>query len=155
IVIVITLLAACAAGSRVTPAPVASPEVVRVDSGFVRGTRTRDAFAWRGIPYAAPPIDALRWRPPQPVTPWTGIREATGFGYACMQSGSSQAPDDSVTGSEDCLTLNVWRPSNATRALPVMVFVHGGYFTWGSSSYRKQGVDLYDGDQLATRGDVV
>jgi para-nitrobenzyl esterase len=71
-----------------------------------------------------------------------------------MQAGSSMAPNDSALGSEDCLTLNVWRPARDAKR-PVMVFIHGGYFAWGSSSYRKDGVDLYDGAQLAAHGDVV
>jgi para-nitrobenzyl esterase len=139
------------------PAPVAStttsppgPDVVRIDTGFIRGSHG----VWKGIPYAAPPVGELRWKPPAPAASWTGIREATGFGYPCVQEGSSNDPAATAMGSEDCLTLNVWAPPHA-RPLPVMVFIHGGFFTWGSASFRIQGVDMYDGEHLATAANVI
>jgi para-nitrobenzyl esterase len=153
-------IAACAHPPSPQPAATAAPaaaapELVQIDTGMLHGTQLHDTLAWRGVPYAAPPVGPLRWRPPQPPAAWSGVREASGFGYACMQSGTSQAPKDTPMGSEDCLTLNVWRPSGGSAARPVMVFIHGGYFAWGSSNFRKEGVDLYDGAELAARGDVV
>ena len=135
-------------------AAAAGPEVVVTDRGAVRGVRVGGTLAFKGIPYAAPPVGPLRWRPPRPAAPWRGVRDATGYGYVCMQSQASADPDGTPMGSEDCLTLNVWRPA-ASGPLPVMVYVHGGYFTWGSSSLRRQGVDLHDGRQLAERAQVV
>ncbi|HEV7559108.1 MAG TPA: carboxylesterase family protein, partial [Kofleriaceae bacterium] len=100
------------------------------------------------------PVGELRWRPPAPALAWSGVRDASGFGSVCVQGGSSTEPTATAMGSEDCLTLNVWAPPHAG-SLPVMVFVHGGYFTWGSSSYRRFGVDLYDGAHLAHAAGVI
>lgn len=134
-----------------------SPGVVRTESGMVRGSDADGAVVFKGIPYAAPPVGDLRWRPPEPAPCWDGVREASGFGYVCMQPSASADPTSTPTGSEDCLTVNVWTPEARRGAdLPVMVFIHGGYFTWGSSSRRIEGVDIYDGRALAARtGSVV
>ena len=131
--------------------------MVRTESGMVRGVERGGVVAFKGIPYAAPPVAERRWRPPDPAPCWDGVREASGFGYVCMQPAQSTDPSSTPTGSEDCLTLNVWTPEGRRGAdLPVMVFIHGGYFTWGSSSRRLAGVDIYDGAALAARtGSVV
>ena len=102
--------------------------VVEVEGGIVRGLAVNGVISWKGIPYAAPPIGNLRWRVPQPVRPWEGVREAKAFGPAAMQT-------DPVEKSEDCLTLNVWRPATAARPLPVMVWIHGGAMVHGSAAY--------------------
>jgi para-nitrobenzyl esterase len=111
--------------------------------------------AWLGIPYAAPPIGELRWKPPQPAAPWSTPFVADRFGPSCMQPLRDHGiayyvGDDPV--AEDCLTLNVWAPRGASAgtALPVIVFIHGGSFVAGSA--RKP---LYIGDKLAARGAVV
>ena len=83
-------------------------------------------ISFKGIPYAAPPVGALRWRAPQPVKPWQGVLDASEFGPSCMQ------PDD-VPKSEDCLTLNVWRPGELGRAPPVMVWIYGGALVHGGT----------------------
>jgi para-nitrobenzyl esterase len=110
---------------------------------------------WRGIPYAAPPVGELRWKPPQPVIPWKGRLNATDFGPACPQPPCPLAipPDSGEVLDEDCLRLNVWTPARRTKEkLPVFVWVHGwaGGHTVGSGA---QG--LYDGELLAGRGVVV
>ena len=105
-------------------------------------------YSYRGIPYAQPPVGALRWAPPEPRPRWRDLRRATSFGVIC--------PQDGVTGdSEDCLFLNVWTPRAAVdreqpRLLPVMVFIHGGYFVFGAGS-----LPAYDGAYLAASGNVV
>ena len=120
--------------------------VVHTDTGRVRGVIESDLQIFRGIPYAAPPLEERRFLPPSPAPPWSEVRPATRFGAACLQS---KLPEH--TESEDCLTLNVWAPKRKrTRLLPVMVFVHGGAFKQGSSSS-----PLYEASDLARLGVVV
>lgn len=128
--------------------------VVDTPSGKLRG-RTVDGVAgsapvrvWRGVPYAAAPVGARRWRPPEPATPWPGEREAFDPPARCPQPPSMLAPPTEAE-SEDCLALNVWSPEGAER-LPVMVWLHGGSFVSGSGS-----IAWYDGARLASRGVVV
>jgi para-nitrobenzyl esterase len=109
--------------------------------------------AYKGIPYAAAPLGQLRWRPPQPVPPWDGVRSASAFGPNSLQGVVFGDIDPSVYGvSEDCLYLNVWTPAEPASAvrLPVMVWIHGGGFVVGSGSEPR-----YDGTRLAARGIVV
>ncbi|MBB4153959.1 para-nitrobenzyl esterase [Sphingomonas jinjuensis] len=128
----------------------AQAPVARIDTGSLRGARAGDTIAFKGIPYAAPPVGAMRWRPPARPASWPGTREATSFGAACPQGPEHREPWAQVGPmSEDCLFLNVWRPVRAGR-YPVMVFIHGGGFTYGAA-----GVPLYDGAALAARGAVI
>jgi para-nitrobenzyl esterase len=140
----LVVLAACAT-------PRLSEGVVRTSAGLVAGVRAGETWTWKGIPYAAPPVGPLRWRAPQPAAAWSGVRDASGYGYVCMQSPRSNDPRGTPMGSEDCLTLNVWAPAERAQPLPVFVFIHGGYFTWGSSAQRHEGVDVYDGAHLSTQ----
>ena len=134
----------------------APPPVVRVDSGELQGTIDDGVVSYKGIPFAAPPIGDLRWRPPQPVAPWTGVRQAAEFGADCMQGrfGPPPAPGASPrpAPSEDCLFVNVWSPASAAPAakLPVMVWIYGGGFTGGSSSSPNT-----SGTQFARQGVVL
>ena len=125
------------------------PEV-RIDSGKLKGAAERDVVAFKGVPYAAAPIGERRWRPPVPAAKWRGVRDASRYGAACPQPGDHKEPWARVGAtSEDCLFLNVWRPSAGGKH-PVMVFLHGGGFTYGAA-----GVPLYDGANLARRGVVL
>lgn len=149
-----------------------TPPVVRVDSGELQGVVADGVVSYKGIPFAAPPVGDLRWRPPQPALPWTGIRQATEFGADCMQGrfgppppppaapAASPAPrvppapaaTPAQAPSEDCLFVNVWSPASAAPGakLPVMFWIYGGGFVGGSSamsltsgsSFAKQGVIL-------------
>src|SRR6185312_14613512 len=92
------------------------------------------------------PVGPLRWQPPQPVTPWQGMRDASRPGPRCVQD-TARDPGTGRRDSEDCLSLNVWSPAGATRR-PVMVWIHGGAFANGTGS-------LYDAHWLATKGDIV
>jgi len=119
--------------------------VVKIDSGFVAGNGTT-VRSYKGIPYAAPPTGELRWKPPQPVKPWTGVRVAKAFPSNCSQMPLVPGPQ-----SEDCLGLNVWTPARSSSdKLPVMVWIHGGGFFIGSSAQ-----SAYDGEPLAMQGVVV
>ena len=107
--------------------------VVRTESGPVRGVHNGAVEAFLGIPYAAPPVGDKRWRPPQPAESWNDIREAKAFGAYCAAAKSTNGPRSEA---EDCLFINVWRPSDvsADARLPVYVFIHGGGFINGSSN---------------------
>jgi para-nitrobenzyl esterase len=127
-----------APANQSTPAPRTWPLEVRVTGGVVRGSQPDAGVqTWRGIPYAAPPVGALRFRAPQPVIPWAGVRDATGYGPVAPQDRGMQfkGVDRRLRMGEDCLTLNVQRPANAQDAtdLPVMVFIHGGGYVSGSA----------------------
>ena len=128
----------------------ANGPIVRTEQGFVEGIHDGDVNIFRGIPYAAPPVGPLRWRPPQPASPWQGKLNASRFGAACPQASVHKAAWAQVGNkSEDCLFLNIWRPAKPGK-YPVMLFLHGGGFTYGSS-----GVSLYDGTKLANHGVIV
>ncbi|MCP9991395.1 carboxylesterase/lipase family protein [Streptomyces albogriseolus] len=141
-----------AAGLGATPAAAAADDTtVTTRYGQVRGEAGESANAYLGIPYAAPPVGDLRWKPPAPPERWSGVRDATTPGNPCMQANSSTPWGDLAgpgTPSEDCLYLNVHTPERSLPGRPVMVWLHGGGFTIGSGTF-------YDGGELAARGDVV
>src|SRR5580658_5597316 len=119
--------------------------VVHTESGLVRGLRQDGIEVYKAIPFAAPPVGRLRWREPQPVTPWNGIRAPDTFAPACMQAGVSMPGETPPKVSEDCLYLNIWTPAKgAQERLPVIVWIYGGGYINGSAS-----MPLYWGDQLA------
>ncbi|MGW3621791.1 carboxylesterase/lipase family protein [Micromonospora arida] len=138
---------AMAVGPAAADDDLRSAAVVRTDQGAVRGTVAAEHRSFQGIPYASPPVGALRWAPPQPGPRWTGVRDASRPGAACAQL--QGLPMDTPSESEDCLYLNVTTPRSAARTpRPVMVWLHGGDFRFGSG-------DGYGGQRLATGGDVV
>jgi para-nitrobenzyl esterase len=121
--------------------------VVQIDSGPIIGTIEDGARAFLGIPYAAPPVGALRWKPPQEVSPWTQLRSFTDFSPSCPQP----MQQDPGKFSEDCLYLNVWTTAKTSDPkLPVMVWIHGGAFNFGSASLPE-----YNGKNLAKKGVVL
>lgn len=103
----------------------AAAQVVRVDGGLVRGKPWNDSTLFRGIPFAAPPVESLRWKPPQPVIPWKGVRASLDQPPSCVQNDQGWNHGDYVIGREDCLTLDVRTPSVSGR-YPVLVWIHGG-----------------------------
>jgi para-nitrobenzyl esterase len=125
---------------------------VKTHSGAVEGKDDGKVKSFLGIPYAQPPVGDLRWKAPQPVAKWNGVKKAAEFGFHCMQGrvfGDMVFHDPGQ--NEDCLTLNVWVPDkHAEPKLPVMVWIYGGGFTGGSG-----GLAWYDGENLAAKGPVV
>jgi len=142
------------ASGRAAPLPFETP--IAVTGGWVTGTRSKitGVSAWLGIPYAAPPIGPLRWKPPQPLVPWTGMRHADRFSkspWATPQSPTSLYFHHALEMDEDCLTINVWAPDRpAAQPRPVMVWIYGGAFVSGTTDD-----PLYDGAALAASGVVL
>lgn len=130
------------AGVTVDAAPL-GPGEAQTESGVVRGTLAGGLITFRGIPYAAPPSGARRFRPPEPAPPWTGVRDASRYGPICPQA------NDVTPQDEDCLSLNVWAHAEGGPR-PVLVWIHGGGFVEGSSA-----LTWYDGAALAREGDVI
>ncbi len=145
-------LAVIATACSATPPICSDPAVATVETGQLRALQAKGVLAFKGVPYAAAPVGALRWRAPAALAKWDGVRDATTYGNICMQKMPN--PDNGIgqlPASEDCLTLNVFTQDLARNARrPVMVWIHGGGFVNGSGS-----AELYDGSQLAKRGVVV
>jgi para-nitrobenzyl esterase len=134
-----------AAGAAMADAP------LRVDApqGAVEGLQANGVSEFLGMPYAAPPVGDLRWRPPVPAQPWKGVRQATQFGPACAQVTTLGVFAGPANANEDCLTLNVFTPrTGASARLPVIVWIHGGGNMDGSSRD-------YDASRLAEVGKTV
>ena len=121
---------------------------VTISPGRITGKDLGEVQAWLGIPYAAPPVGELRWKPPQAPVAWEGVRAMEHYGAICMQ-GAGRASLQQLPMSEDCLTLNVWAPKHAEKAA-VMVWIHGGGFVEGSGA-----LAAYAGTELARQGVVV
>ena len=159
------LLAACG-GSNDSPLVITHAGELRATSlGEVRGSldSASSTLSWKGIPYAKPPVGALRWQPPQEPDAWTTARTTTAFGPACAQYGRIYGPGSNnrydatigttlnqAVGSEDCLYLNVWRPASRDENLPVIVFFHGGSNVSGYTAD-----PVYDGAALAKAANAV
>jgi para-nitrobenzyl esterase len=142
-------IAVIAAGLLWAQAAWAAP--IRTADGLLEGVRQGDVLVYKGVPFAAPPLAELRWRPPQPATPWQGVRKADAFAPGCIQpEPAADSPGRGGTYSEDCLYLNVWRPARARGPLPVMVWFYGGGFFGGSAAW-----DLFDAAALARHGVMV
>ena len=149
LLIILVLLSTIAVSCAPKAAPIT--DQVKIDTGLISGTTVGDIHVYKGIPFAAPPVGNLRWKPPQPVTPWQGVKDCTKFGPAPMGYYNAMFPAFSKPPSEDCLYLNVWTPAKMTGdKLPVMVWIYGGYYRFGEGSE-----PLYDGEKLAQHGVLV
>ncbi len=147
---IITGLFLMSIGVQTSISQQAAAPLVKTIYGTVRGLQDGDVESFKGIPYAAPPVGEYRWRPPQPVQPWQGVRDASKFGSTCAAAGWGAAQGSIQAGSsEDCLFLNIWRPAGATKnaKMPVMLWIHGGAFVGGSGNT--------SGDQFARQGVIL
>lgn len=163
----ILLLAACGGGDSSDPVPQDGAMVRLTSAGKIEGvddSARSGTYFWKGIPFAQPPVGALRWAPPADPKAWGGVLSTQQFGHSCAQGGRyfSPAPNDAPyglsvrdgfgkpLGDEDCLTLNVWRPAGTHANLPVIVFIYGGSNISGYSAD-----PIYDGQALAKRANAV
>jgi len=122
----------------------------KTSAGAVQGEVVDGIGEFKGIPFAAPPVGDLRWKAPQPVKPWQGVRKTVAFGPGCMQGPILAQMGSASTQSEDCLYIDVWTPANAPAdKLPVIAWVYGGGFNSGATS-----VPMYDGANFAKQGVV-
>ncbi len=131
----------------------AGEDSVKIDGGLISGVNADGVRSFKGVPFAAPPVGDLRWKPPQPVAPWQGVRQCDAFGPECPQApypAGSMYAQPPQKQSEDCLYLNVWTTAKAGEKRPVMVWIHGGALTRGSGSNR-----TYNGAALAKKGVVL
>ncbi len=152
--VLVLMLISCGRGDGQSTAPVSVPRadpglgsgVVHTSAGAVQGQVLPGYVLFQGIPYAAAPVGELRWRPPQPLPGWRGMRDADRPGTRCVQD-TVRDPDYGRVAGEDCLSLNVWSPAGAA-GRPVLVWIHGGAFANGSS-------DIYDARWLVAKGDIV
>ena len=149
------LLAGCSdsgPASDIGYVPALDPDVVATAAGLMRGeTVAADLRVFRGIPYAAPPVGRLRWQPPQPPSPWQGVRDVKTFGTPCWQPRIEGFYDRGpIERSEDCLYLNVWTRNREGDGMPVMVWIHGGGLQIGHGH-----LPMYDGGPLTERGVVL
>ena len=145
-------IALSAAGLLMAAPAVAANPVVEAPAGAVEGKTVGKIREFKGIPFARPPVGPLRWKAPQPLPAWQGVRKAQSFGAACIQPRPTAVhiyANPPAKISEDCLTLNIWAPEKATGA-PVIVWIHGGALATG---YSHEG--MYDGAKLAARGAIV
>ena len=144
-----TVITAGTGSAVASPASGGANPVVRVDGGLIRGASAAGVSSFKGLPYAAPPTGNLRWRPPQPASSWSGVRDATRFGAGCPQAltGNPFLPPGTI--SEDCLNLNVYTPTLRRGSdRPVLVWIHGGGLV-------QDGARNYDGTKLAADGAVI
>src|SRR5271154_2397300 len=149
---IVAMFSACA---MFAPVRAQSPQEVTVESGKLRGVLNDDksVLMFKGVPFAAPPVKDLRWKPPQTAPQWKGVRSADKFGPACLQTdvyGDIFFRD--AKPSEDCLNLAIWMPAKPAdpKKIPVLVWFYGGGFVAGGNSEKR-----YDGENLARKGIMV
>ena len=122
------------------------PDPVMTDCGLIQGMFENGLTVYKGVPFAAPPVGELRWKAPQPMKKWEGVRQAVEFA-----PGPPQGQNFSFGKSEDCLYLNVWSPAKtADDRIPVLVWIHGGGFSAGAASEH-----MFNGENLAKKGVVL
>ncbi len=154
------ILIACAAMAAMGVSQLAggaapSASLVTTLDGQLRGRVEGDVAAFKGVPFAAPPVGSLRWHEPMPVKTWKGVRDAGNFGAPCAQAAMGWNDNVAAKSSEDCLTLNVWAPTHHAGPLPVLIFFPGGAYHGGSAEGLSEIEPSYDGGRLASHGIIV
>jgi para-nitrobenzyl esterase len=156
LIAVVSSALSCAGAPAPVPAPMRDPGPwtgsprVATRFGVVEGLEDADStWVWKAVPFARPPVGALRWRAPQDPVPWSGVRREISFSSECTQF--SEIVPGQINGSEDCLYLNLWRPRDAEPNLPVYVWIHGGGNSVGSATH----ISTYYGNRIAARSRVV
>ena len=147
------VIVALAISLAVSGQAVSTNDTVKVEGGLISGTVADGVRTFKGIPFAAPPVGELRWKAPQAVVPWQGVRQSDAFGPECPQApypAGSMYASPPQRQSEDCLYLNVWTAAKTGQKLPVMVWIHGGALTRGSGANR-----TYNGAAFARKGVVL
>jgi para-nitrobenzyl esterase len=156
IIILLAVVPASAKPGRIIDASRSPNGSVKIESGLISGATVgegKDVQVYKGIPFAAPPVGDLRWKPPQPVKAWASVRACNEYGPSCPQQNLLERLYGQKLGptSEDCLYLNLWGPAKkSNEKYPVMVWIHGGAYTMGSGSSR-----AYDGEALARQGVIL
>ena len=152
VTIALWVVLSLAPGLELWAAQPSAAQMVTVESGQLQGAVQDAVLSFKGIPFAAPAVGDLRWRPPQPAGKWSGARSADHYGADCMQLPfPSDAAPLGTPPAEDCLYLNVWRPAaQSAGPLPVMVWIYGGGYVNGGSSPA-----VYDGSEFARQGVVL
>ncbi len=131
-------------------------QTVNTQFGQIQGTLNGNVYQFLGIPFAKPPVDALRWKAPQNPASWAGVLSTTSFAPVCTQKSFEQGDTSyTIQGSEDCLYLNVWTPQVGPGARPVLVFIHGGGNQQGGASQVQGGTQMFFGKNMAARGNAV
>ena len=149
--VILTLITTCLLSYTLSAQP-----IINTQYGPIMGKDTSGVMEFLGVPYAKPPIDSLRWRPPQDPVKWTSVLATQTFKPGCMQKDFVHGDTTyTVLGSEDCLYLNIWTPDTVSKTLPVMVFIHGGANQQGAADEISGGTQIYNGKNLAERGNVV
>ncbi|MBL0339889.1 MAG: carboxylesterase family protein [Bacteroidetes bacterium] len=131
-------------------------QLVTTQFGQIQGSTNGNVLQFLGIPFAKPPVDTLRWKPPVNPDNWPGVLNTTSFAPVCPQKNFDQGgTNDTIIGNEDCLYLNIWTPQLNTGNLPVLVFIHGGGNQQGSASEENGGTQMFFGKNMADRGNAV
>ncbi len=149
--VILTLFTICFISQILSAQP-----IINTQYGRIMGNNNGGVLEFLGIPFAKPPIDSLRWKPPQEQTKWTNVLLTQAFKPGCLQKDFKQGDTTyTIVGSEDCLYLNIWTPDTVSKSLPVLVFFHGGANQQGAADEISGGTQLYYGKNLAQRGPAV
>lgn len=152
VILVLMLITGCRSGKinveKKAPSPESLGALIHTQDGIILGAENGKTWAWKGIPFAKPPVGDLRWKAPEDPEPWTGVMHTKEFKSSCPQFDGNLTGKQSVIGDENCLYLNVWRPQTQEQDLPVYFWIHGGGNSVGSAAQ-------YEGNNIAGKSNMV